>query len=89
MATCEPALNKFVTMPFPSSTSPNLNPSFYLIGDEISTAQSVILDAKWKLEDVKRAVGGFFHVAHPLGRNLSNNHKAFLANINRSELPHR
>jgi hypothetical protein len=29
----------------------------------ISTAQSVTIDAKWKLEDVKRAVGGFFHVA--------------------------
>jgi hypothetical protein len=60
-------------MPIPSGTSPNLSPSFYLIGDDISTAQSVTLDAKWKLEDVKRAVGGFFHVTQPLGR-LPGNH---------------
>lgn len=40
---------------------------FYLIGDDISTAQSVTLDSKWKIEDVKRAVGAVFNVAAPLG----------------------
>ncbi|CAG8101477.1 unnamed protein product [Penicillium nalgiovense] len=44
-----------------------LDPVFYLIGDEVSTAQSVILDSKWKIEDAKRAVGAAFHVATPLG----------------------
>ncbi|CAG8017420.1 unnamed protein product [Penicillium nalgiovense] len=44
-----------------------LDPVFYLIGDEVSTAQSVTLDSKWKIEDVKRAVGAAFHVATPLG----------------------
>ncbi|KAJ6188985.1 Cytochrome P450 [Penicillium mononematosum] len=44
-----------------------LDPVFYLIGDEVSTAQSITLDSKWKIEDVKRAVGAAFHVAAPLG----------------------
>jgi cytochrome P450 len=61
----------------PNGISPNLNPSFYLIGDDILTAQPVTLDPKWKLDDVKRAVGGFFHVAQPLGRHLSINHRVF------------
>ena len=44
-----------------------LDPVFYLIGDEISTAQSVTLDSTWKIEDIKRAVGATFHVTAPLG----------------------
>jgi hypothetical protein len=44
-----------------------LDPVFYLIGDEVSTARPVTLDSKWKIEDVKRAVGAAFHVAAPLG----------------------
>lgn len=53
----------------PNSLTPTVNPSpsFYLIGDDVSTTQSVKLDAKWKLEDAKRAVGGAFHVVQPLG----------------------
>ncbi|OQE43621.1 hypothetical protein PENCOP_c003G06013 [Penicillium coprophilum] len=51
----------------PVALAPNPDPVFYLIGDEVSTAQSVTLDSKWKIEDVKRAVGAVFHVAAPLG----------------------
>lgn len=40
---------------------------FYLIGDDVSTAQAVPVDPKYKVEDLKRAVGGVFHVAQPLG----------------------
>ncbi|KAJ5825926.1 Cytochrome P450 [Penicillium riverlandense] len=54
-------------MPISLAPSQNPSPSFYLVGDDVSTAQPVTLDAKWKLEDVKRAVGGVFHVAQPLG----------------------
>ncbi|KAJ5779102.1 Cytochrome P450 [Penicillium paradoxum] len=54
-------------MPVALAPPQNSGPVFYLIGDEVSTAQSVTLDAKWKLEDVKRAVGAVFHVAAPLG----------------------
>jgi hypothetical protein len=54
-------------MPIPLASPQNSDPVFYLIGDEVSTAQSVTLDSKWKLEDVKRAVGAVFHVAQPMG----------------------
>ncbi|KAL2001166.1 hypothetical protein VTN02DRAFT_2149 [Thermoascus thermophilus] len=40
---------------------------FYLIGDDVSTACQIIVDSKWKPEDLKRAVGIVFHVAQPLG----------------------
>jgi hypothetical protein len=51
----------------PVALAPNPDPVFYLIGDEVSTAKSVTVDSKWKIEDVKRAVGAAFHVAAPLG----------------------
>ncbi|KAJ5139173.1 Cytochrome P450 [Penicillium bovifimosum] len=54
-------------MPIPLASPQTSDPVFYLIGDEVSTAQSVTLDSKWKLEDVKRAVGAVFHVAQPMG----------------------
>ncbi|KAJ5623793.1 Cytochrome P450 [Penicillium lagena] len=54
-------------MPISLTPNVNLSLSFYLIGDDVSTTQSVNLDAKWNLEDVKRAVGGTFHVVQPLG----------------------
>jgi hypothetical protein len=41
---------------------------FYLIGDDISSAQPVQIDSKWKIEDLKRAVGLVLHVAQPLGK---------------------
>ncbi|GES64390.1 cytochrome P450 [Aspergillus terreus] len=40
---------------------------FYLVGDDVSTAQSLDVDARWKFEDLQRAVGGVFHVAQPTG----------------------
>ena len=40
---------------------------FYLVGDDIATAQSVQVDARWKFEDLQRAVGIVFHVAQPTG----------------------
>ncbi|KAK3337660.1 cytochrome P450 [Cercophora scortea] len=40
---------------------------FYLVGDDPSTARAVAVDEKWKVEDLKRAVGLVFHVAQPLG----------------------
>ncbi|PLN79596.1 putative cytochrome P450 [Aspergillus taichungensis] len=40
---------------------------FYLVGDDIATAQSVDVDARWKFEDLQRAVGIVFHVAQPTG----------------------
>lgn len=54
-------------MPVALASPQNSDPVFYLIGDEVSTAQPVTLDTKWKFEDVKRAVGAVFHVAQPLG----------------------
>lgn len=54
-------------MPIPLESSQNFTPFFYLLGDDLSTAQSVDLDARWKLEDVKRAVGAVFHVVQALG----------------------
>ncbi|KAE8344686.1 hypothetical protein BDV24DRAFT_126999 [Aspergillus arachidicola] len=38
---------------------------FYLVGDDIATAQSIDIDSRWKFEDLQRAVGGVFHVALP------------------------
>lgn len=55
------------TMPIPPVSPRNINISFYLIGDDVSSAQPVVIDTKWKLEDVKRAVAGVLHVAQPLG----------------------
>lgn len=40
---------------------------FYLIGDDPSTAKAVLVEPKWKIEDLKRAVGLVLHVAQPLG----------------------
>ncbi|KAB8268975.1 cytochrome P450 [Aspergillus minisclerotigenes] len=40
---------------------------FYLVGDDIATAQSIYVDSRWKFEDLQRAVGGIFHVALPTG----------------------
>lgn len=54
-------------MSIPPVSPRNISISFYLIGDDVSSAQSVVIDTKWKLEDVKRAVAGVLHVAQPLG----------------------
>jgi hypothetical protein len=54
-------------MPIPLEQSQNFTSVFYLIGDELSSAQSVDFDSRWKLEDVKRAVGAVFHVVQALG----------------------
>ncbi|KAJ5102697.1 hypothetical protein N7532_003226 [Penicillium argentinense] len=54
-------------MPIALADIHNQAPSFYFVGDDISTAQNVALDPDWKVEDVKRAVGGILHVAQPLG----------------------
>lgn len=43
---------------------------FYLLGDDISTAQTVNIDSNWKFEDLQRAVGGVFHVVQPTGTLL-------------------
>ncbi|OQD94824.1 hypothetical protein PENSOL_c023G06871 [Penicillium solitum] len=59
-------------MPIPPVSPRNINISFYLIGDDVSHAQPVVVDAKWKLEDVKRAVAGVLHVAQPLGLTFYN-----------------
>ncbi|GAB1195212.1 cytochrome P450 [Aspergillus pseudonomiae] len=40
---------------------------FYLVGDNIATAQSIEVDSRWKFEDLQRAVGGVFHVTLPTG----------------------
>ncbi|KAF2205770.1 cytochrome P450 [Delitschia confertaspora ATCC 74209] len=40
---------------------------FYLIGDDVSTAQSVEVNLTWKLEELKRAVGLQLHIAQPTG----------------------
>lgn len=40
---------------------------FYLIGDDPSTAKAVLVEPKWKIEDLKRAVGLVLHVAQPSG----------------------
>ncbi|KAE8371565.1 cytochrome P450 [Aspergillus bertholletiae] len=40
---------------------------FYLVGDDLSTAQSIDADPRWKFEDLQRAVGAVFHVALPTG----------------------
>lgn len=53
-------------MPIPIGSS-NIGQSFYLIGDDAESSKSVHVDARWKLEDIKRAVGLVFHVAQPLG----------------------
>ncbi|KAL4972482.1 cytochrome P450 [Aspergillus desertorum] len=45
---------------------PTMQCQFYLIGDEPSSAQSVDVDTRWKLEDLQRAVGLVFHIAQPL-----------------------
>lgn len=54
-------------MPIALADLQSLTPSFYLIGDDTSAAQTVAIDPSWKLEDVKRSVGGVLHVAQPLG----------------------
>ncbi|KAJ5912664.1 Cytochrome P450 [Penicillium tannophilum] len=59
-------------MPIPLESSQNFTPFFYLLGDDLSTAQSVDIDARWKLEDVKRAVGAVFHVVQALGLTFHN-----------------
>ncbi len=40
---------------------------FYLVGDDVSTAQTVAVEPQWKLDDLQRAVGGALHVAQPTG----------------------
>ncbi|KAL1873680.1 hypothetical protein Plec18167_006197 [Paecilomyces lecythidis] len=40
---------------------------FYLVGDDVSTALTVLVEPKYKIEDLKRAVGGALHVVQPLG----------------------
>lgn len=40
---------------------------FYLIGDDISSAQTLDVDPLWKFQDLQRACGLSFHVTQPLG----------------------
>ncbi|KAK4031514.1 cytochrome P450 [Parachaetomium inaequale] len=40
---------------------------FYLVGDDVSTAQTIAVEPQWKLEDLQRAVGAVLHVAQPTG----------------------
>ncbi|KAK1142526.1 hypothetical protein N8T08_007500 [Aspergillus melleus] len=40
---------------------------FYLVGDDIASAQTVSVGDSWKFEDLQRAVGSVFHVAQPTG----------------------
>lgn len=42
---------------------------FYLVGDDVSTARTVLVEPKYKIEDLKRAVGGALHVVQPLGKS--------------------
>lgn len=58
-------------MSIPLEPSQNFAPFFYLIGDDLQTAQSVELDIRWRLEDVKRAVGAVLHVVQALGAGRS------------------
>ncbi len=39
---------------------------FYLIGDDVSTAQTVAVDANGKFDDLRRAVAALLHVAVPM-----------------------
>ncbi|KAK3396681.1 cytochrome P450 [Sordaria brevicollis] len=41
--------------------------TFFLVGDEPSTARGIVVDPTWKLEELKRAVGLAHHVAQPTG----------------------
>lgn len=41
--------------------------TFFLVGDEPSTARGIVVDPKWKLEELKRAVGLAHHIAVPTG----------------------
>jgi len=40
---------------------------FYLIGDDLSTAQTVAAEPKYKFDDLKKAAGQALHVAVPAG----------------------
>ena len=40
---------------------------FYLVGDDVGTAKTLEIDARWKFEDLQRAVGALFHVTKATG----------------------
>lgn len=45
--------------------------AFFLVGDEPSTARGIVVDPKWKLEELKRAVGLAHHIAVPTGMSTN------------------
>ncbi|KAF7631919.1 putative cytochrome P450 [Aspergillus flavus] len=54
---------------------------FYLVGDDIATAQSILVDSRWKFEDLQRAVGGIFHVALPTGISFHTSENETLSSV--------
>ncbi|KAJ0425114.1 cytochrome P450 [Aspergillus carlsbadensis] len=54
---------------------------FYLLGDEISTAQAIDIDSRWKFEDLQRAVGLAFHVLQPLGISFHTSNSETLSSV--------
>ncbi|KOC09157.1 putative cytochrome P450 [Aspergillus flavus AF70] len=54
---------------------------FYLVGDDIATAQSIHVDSSWKFEDLQRAVGGIFHVALPTGISFHTSENETLSSV--------
>ncbi|KAE8418439.1 cytochrome P450 [Aspergillus pseudocaelatus] len=54
---------------------------FYLVGDDITTTQSIDVDSHWKFEDLQRAVGGVFHVALPTGISFHSSENETLSSV--------
>ncbi|KAE8314729.1 cytochrome P450 [Aspergillus transmontanensis] len=54
---------------------------FYLVGDDIATAQSIDVDSRWKFDDLQRAVGGVFHVALPIGISFHTSENETLSSV--------
>ncbi|KAF7595099.1 hypothetical protein BBP40_007303 [Aspergillus hancockii] len=54
---------------------------FYLVGDDIASAQPIDIDSRWKFEDLQRAAGGFLHVAVPTGTSFHTADKETLSSV--------
>ncbi|KJK63536.1 Cytochrome P450 [Aspergillus parasiticus SU-1] len=54
---------------------------FYLVGDDIATAQSIDVESRWKFDDLQRAVGGVFHVALPTGISFHTSENETLSSV--------
>ncbi|KAK4446744.1 cytochrome P450 monooxygenase [Podospora aff. communis PSN243] len=54
---------------------------FYLIGDDLTTAQSVAVDPNAKLDDLKKTVGQTLHVAVPAGLTFHSSDDKELLNV--------